>query len=94
MNKTVEQMMELIKSGVVLGGAHSDQDKEAALLYYYKEGQYYLGNASNGGPATIDEALTKENLRLRLLAHFNSISEEECARDAKQIQALYERNSG
>lgn len=91
MEQFINQMVEVIKSGVIMGGAYSLEDKDTALLYYYENGQFYLGNAVNGGPGVMDEVLTEAELRLRLEAHSNAISVEELERDKKEVAAMYKR---
>lgn len=83
----INQMVELMYAGRVIGGAHADQPKDEAVLYYCKDGEFFVGNASNGGPSAVDERISEGELRRRLEAHLNSISEEDADKDKQMIEA-------
>jgi hypothetical protein len=86
MERMINQMVEVLYSGQVIGGAHADQSKEEAVLYYCRDGEFYVGNAINGGPSTMDERISEGELRRRLEGHLNSISEEEAEQDMKMFE--------
>jgi K+-transporting ATPase c subunit len=90
MEKMINQMVEIIKNGTMMGGAHSDQDKDGAVLYYHSRGEFYIGNAENGGPAATDECITEAELKKRLEAHCQSLSAEELEEDRKVVQTMYD----
>lgn len=89
MKQFVNQMVDVIKSGVVLGGAHTPEDRDGAVLYYYSNEQFRAGNAVNGGPASTDEVITEAELRLRLEAHAHSMGEEELAQDKIEVAKMH-----
>lgn len=89
MQQFINQMVDIIKSGVVMGGAHTPEDRDGAVLYYYENGEFYTGNAVNGGPHPTDEVITEADLRLRLEAHANSMSEAELAKDKAEVAAMH-----
>lgn len=89
MQETINQLVSVIRNGAIMGGAYSEADKATAILYYYKDGDFYMGNAANGGPSPMDETLPESELRRRFEAHFNTMSDDEFKEDAARILMIY-----
>lgn len=87
--QVINQLISIIQSGQPIGGMFKGEDKSNAVMYYYRDGQYYVGSGANGGPASMDEVITEEELRRRLEGHFNSISEEEREEDIAYIGRMH-----
>jgi hypothetical protein len=87
MQTTINQLISILRTGQPLGGMRQDQTREDAVMYYYKDGVFYQGTYPT--PTDNDTELTEEQLRARLEAHMNSLSEEELAEDSAHIERMF-----
>lgn len=86
MEQTINQMVEIIQAGQPIGGMFKGEDKSEAVFYYIEGETLYagVGQPHNG------EAITEEELRRRLVGHFNAISPEEAIEDIAHIERMHQ----